>query len=35
MGNRTRTALSQFQEKAGLAVTGDADDGTLARLAAP
>ena len=35
MGNRTRTALSQFQSTAGLPVTGAADDATLARLAAP
>jgi hypothetical protein len=35
MGNRTRTALSEFQATAGLAVTGLADDATLARLGAP
>jgi hypothetical protein len=35
MGDRTRKALDEFQATAGLAVTGLADDATLARLAGP
>jgi N-acetylmuramidase/Putative peptidoglycan binding domain len=35
MGERTGKALREFQATAGLAVTGLADDPTLARLAAP
>lgn len=34
VGNRTRNALRQFQEQAGIAATGEADDATLAALQA-
>jgi peptidoglycan hydrolase-like protein with peptidoglycan-binding domain len=32
MGQRTRSALEEFQQKEGLAVTGEADVATLAKL---
>jgi len=34
MGNRTRTALREFQGQAGIPATGDVDDATLAALPA-